>query len=305
MREVDRPEEILTVCKALNSPLRLQILTLLQKNRQMNLGELAEQLQVTNGAMTAHIRLLYEAGMIDIQQTSGRRGAQKTCTLRESKFMLLAAGQPSPANQYETEIPIGNFVDYSIEPTCGLATAQQLIGELDDPRSFDSPLRTQAGILWFSRGYLEYHIPNLLRPPQNPVELQILAELSSEAPGVCEDWPSDIAFSLNGHRLGCWTSPGDFGGRHGAYTPEWWPAAWNQYGLLKLITVNREGSFVDGRRISDVTIGQLDLGRNRITLRLETQDSPRRAGGLTLFGRQFGNYAQDIRVRLTFEEQQT
>ena len=89
-----------------------------------------------------------------------------------------------------------------------------------------------AGILWFGKGYVEYKIPNFLLASQNPEELVISMEIASEAPETNNDWPSDITFTLNGVKLGTWTSPGDFGDQRGKYTPKWWANHINQYGLL-------------------------------------------------------------------------
>ena len=49
-------------------------------------------------------------------------------------------------------------------------------------------------------------------PPYGRItQLTVSAELSSEAPGVNNQWPSDISFSINDVLVGTWTSPGDFG----------------------------------------------------------------------------------------------
>lgn len=99
-----------------------------------------------------------------------------------------------------------------------------------------------------------------------------------------------------------WTSPGDFGDTRGIFTPDWWFPNWNQYGLLKLLVVNHEGTFIDGLQISDVTIDQLALNyKSHITFRLEVKDDAEHVGGLTIFGSTFGNYAQDIKVSLYYE----
>ena len=56
----------------------------------------------------------------------------------------------------------GHYTNYQICPTCGLASADALIGEVDDPRYFEHPDRYNADILWFTRGYVEYAIPNFI-----------------------------------------------------------------------------------------------------------------------------------------------
>ena len=57
-------------------------------------------------------------------------------------------------------MPIGNYVDYQVEPTCGLVGEKGPIGEEDEPRGFYDPKRTKAKLLWFGRGYVEYRFPN-------------------------------------------------------------------------------------------------------------------------------------------------
>ena len=53
-------------------------------------------------------------------------------------------------------------------------------------------------------------------------QITLSFEISSEAPGVCDNWPSDITFRLNDINIGKWTSPGDFGDVRGMFTPDWW-----------------------------------------------------------------------------------
>ena len=87
----------------------------------------------------------------------------------------------------------------------------------------------------------------------------------------------------------------------GIFTPDWWFPNWNQYGLLKMLVVNSQGTFIDGLKISDVTIRQLALDyKSTIRLKLQVADDARNVGGLTLFGAGFGNYNQGIKVRITY-----
>lgn len=303
MKEVKQTEQVLKLCKALGSEIRLNILKLLEEHKHMNLNELSEKLQVTNGAMTSHIKLLHEADVIGIQHASGKRGAQKTCFLKESRFLIDMVDDSTPNSSYETEIPVGSYTNYEIAPTCGIATNEHIIGELDDSRYFDSPERVNAHVLWFAKGFIEYRVPNYLKQSQSVSEIQLSFEISSEAPGICEDWPSDIRFSVNGIDLGFWTSPGDFGKVNGLYTPSWWLSVLNQYGLLKLLSINQNGCFIDGTKISDVTIDDLNLDyKSNITFRFAVDEKSNHVGGLTLFGRNFGNYNQDIKVRVIFSQ---
>ena len=107
---------------------------------------------------------------------------------------------------------------------------------------------------------------------------------------------------INGRELGLWTSPGDYGDTRGVFTPDWWKLKGSQYGVLKSWRVTPEGSFVDGVRISSLTPEDLDIsGHHSIRLRIEVKPDALHPGGVNIFGRGFGNYDQDIVLRLTTE----
>lgn len=302
MREISNPEEIVEVCKALGSTVRMNLVRILSKNKQMNLNELASELNITNGAMTQHMKILVEAGIIDVVLMSGKRGSQKICHLKENRLIIDFLSEVARDSMYQVEIPVGSYTNYSIYPTCGISTKTSIIGEVDDPRYFDAPERSDASIIWFGKGFVEYRIPNYLKSNQKLTEIQIALEFSSEAPGYCEDWPSDIHFHLNNACLGYWTSPGDFGVIHGIYTPSWWPTNWNQHGQLKLLSINKEGSFMDGIKIGKLCIDELEINyKSDIIFRVSIPNEAENIGGLTIFGKGFGNYNQHINVRMIFE----
>ena len=54
MRYINNLSEELEVFKALGSEVRISILNLLLERGKMSMNELAEQLDITNGAMTNH-----------------------------------------------------------------------------------------------------------------------------------------------------------------------------------------------------------------------------------------------------------
>lgn len=308
MLHVKTLDEGLEIFKALGSDLRISIIKLLMKKGSMNMNELASCLNITNGALTSHIKKLEDCGIITIVNEAAGHGNQKKCMVNLDKILVEFSLEEESKNIYETEIKIGHYSDYKIYPTCGLANSKSLIGEVDDARYFAHPDRVDCEILWFTRGYVEYMIPNFLPVSQKIDQITISVELSSEAPGVNDIWPSDIHFYLNDVCLGYWTSPGDFGSKRGLFTPDWWYPNWNQYGLLKLIAINHQGSFVDGLQISNVSLKDLNLDfKSTMKFKFGIPDDAVHIGGLTIFGRNFGNYNQNIQVRINYspiEEEQ-
>ena len=295
-------EEGLELFKALGSDVRIQILNILLENDHMSMNQLATELKLSNGALTGHIKKLEECGLISTSNESASHGNSKICSVIQDKIVVEIKKPEDLTNVFTTDIKVGQFSKYDICPTCGLANSQSVIGEIDDSRYFSHPDHFNADILWFTKGYVEYSLPNLIPSNNQITQISISFEISSEAPGIDNNWPSDISFSLNGKKLGMWTSPGDFGGEiRGMFTPDWFPPNWNQYGLLKLLVVNKHGTFIDGLQISDITIEDLELAQGApLDFRIAVEDDAEHIGGVTLFGKTFGNYGQDIRVAINY-----
>lgn len=293
--------EGLEIFKALGSEVRIEIINILLENNNISMNELASRLNITNGALTSHIKKLESSGLITTSSESAGHGNQKICSVHLDKILIDLEKEEGFANVYNTELSVGHYSKFNICPTCGLASSKHLIGEVDDARYFEHPDRYDADILWFTKGYVEYVIPNFIPSYQKITQIMISAELSSEAPGVNNVWPSDISFYLNDVCIGSWTSPGDFGDVKGLFTPDWWYPNWNQYGLLKLLVINQKGTFIDGLKISDVTIDSFNFDyRSNIRFKMSVDDDAAHIGGLTIFGKSFGNYGQDIKVSINY-----
>ncbi len=289
------------IFQALSSDMRLKIIQLLTKNEKLSISELAQELQVTNGAMTTHINKLVNTGIIKIEQPEQAHGNTKICSLALDKIVLVINDVPENQQVYNSEIHVGHFSAFHVTPTCGLATASHIIGQTDDPRFFSHPERFDAGIIWFQTGFVEYLVPNLLPVNSIAEDITFSMELSSEAPTFNNVWPSDISFYINSIHIGNWTSPGDFGDKRGALSPKWWSNTLNQYGILKTISVNKNGTFIDGSKISNVAIDDLNVTYDTpLTLKLEVSPDAKHPGGLTIYGDNFGNYAQNINVSVTY-----
>lgn len=301
MLHIKSLDEGLEIFKALGSEVRIEIIKILLENHGMNMNELASRLNITNGALTSHIKKLEDCGLINVSSESRGHGNQKKCSVHLDKILIDMDSQEDFKNVYQTDLKVGHFSDYKVYPTCGLASNTAIIGEVDDTRYFAHPDRYNADILWFTRGYVEYVIPNFIPFEQKIDQITISLELCSEAPGVNDVWPSDISFILNDKKVAMWTSPGDFGNVGGIFTPDWWYPNWNQYGLLKILVINKKGTFIDGLQVSDVSTKDFNLDyRSTMKLKLEVEDDAKHVGGLTIFGKTFGNYNQDISVRINY-----
>jgi predicted transcriptional regulator len=297
-------EQALTALKALASDWRLGILRLLG-TETFSVNQIAASLGVPAVTAAMHVKALEEAQLIHTRLVPASRGLQKVCsrTYDQIKINLPALEQASD-RMIEIGMPIGAFVDVDVAPTCGLATSTAIIGILDDPTSFLEPERIDAQILWFRHGYVEYRFPNRVPPGASPTGLQVRMEVCSEAPTHNEECPSDITLWINGVDVGTWTSPSDFGGSRGALTPSWWLDTDSQFGLQKRWEVNHVGTFIDGVQISDVTLADLRLDAGKaVTVRLGVKPDARHVNGLNLFGQAFGNYPEDLILRIAHDRE--
>lgn len=290
--------------KALSSEIRLKILLFIYQNEGLNIKQIAESFQMPITTLLPHLKILEECNLIQIIEKSTKHGWSKCCYIgiHFDHIIIDIDSSSKKHNTYYMDIPIGSYFDYDIHPTCGLATASSYIGLLDEPCYFSHPERHQAGVIWFTTGYVEYILPCYL-PFQASIEEIVLSfEISSEYPGHNNNWPSDITFSLNGIDLGTWQSPGDFGDKKGKYNPDWWHFAMNQYGLLKKLRITPDGTYMDDMKLSDISTRILNLTNKSIMkFRISVLPDAKHPGGCTLFGQGFGNYSQNIRGKVKYK----
>lgn len=289
------------VLKALDLLNRIRILRYLS-DRVASVNDIAVALELPTSTAALHVETLEEAGLICTEFEPASRGLRKICARMYDKIILdLPISLPPPEQAVELTMPIGAFVDCQVTPTCGLLSESGIIGLLDDPASFYEPTRLAAQLVWFHHGYLEYRWPNRLPTSAQPELLRLSMEVCSEAPLYNLDWPSDITVWINAVEIGTWTSPADFGGERGRLTPEWWTPRNTQYGLLKVWHINEREAEVDGMRVSDVTIHDLKLNELPfIAIRVGVRPDATHVGGMNLFGSRFGNYPQDLVLRVGY-----
>lgn len=284
-----------SVTKALSSTTRLEILRFLGAHT-CSLSEISEALSLPQSTTNLHINILEKAGLIKTNLQPAKRGVQRVCARMYDVIAVRLPGEKEVEEGVEQiSMPVGAFVDAEVIPTCGLLGEMNIIGELDNPAAFYEPDRIHAQLIWFRRGYVEYRFPKRVPSGSTLESLELAFESCSEAPLHHDDWPSDISVWFNGVMLGTWTSPADFGGERGVLTPLWWDNNNTQYGLLKVWRVNNQGSFVDGIRVSSITLDDLHIETSKIIeARIGIREDAKNIGGINLFGSKFGNYPQDL-----------
>jgi predicted transcriptional regulator len=296
------PDDNAEVLRALASPMRLQILSLLQRQGPLNVNEISDRLGAAQSTIATNIHVLEAAGLIEAELAKASKGQQKICAVRFDEIVIRLDGAPAARadDVVEVAMPLGLYTAHQVAAPCGLCSTRGIIGLLDVPDYFLDPSRMQAALIWFGRGYLEYKFPNNAKILAAAIEaLEFSMELSSEVPGTNVDWPSDISLWVNDVLVGSWTSPGDYGDRRGLYTPRWWKLEGSQYGRLVTWRITDAGSFVDGEPLSAVTLGDLDIeAHHSIRLRIGIAQDAAHPGGVNIFGRGFGNHDQDILMRL-------
>ena len=152
MRYIKNPAEQLAVCSALGSEVRIEILKLLIKNGRMSMNDLAHSCGITNGALTPHVRRLESAGLIRINTDTAEHGNVKICEPHIEKMLFDFSRLRGSRDEYYSHLRAGQYSSCLIYPTCGLSTAQAILGKVDEPRYFTHQKRFEADILWFTEG---------------------------------------------------------------------------------------------------------------------------------------------------------
>ncbi len=288
---------------ALDSELRMLILSLLSHNA-MNVSVLTEALGLPRSTVIFNLKQLENVGLVHTQTMAGTRGKQKLIAKRydEVHIKLPGAVAMTDPDVVAVSMPIGNYRFAEVKATCGLAGDKQFIGLIDDPRSFFEPDHVLAQLVWFRSGFIEYTFPNNLPFGARATEFELSVEICSKAPQYDPNWPSDITLWINDVEVCTWTSPGDFGGERGRLTPAWWPDDQTMYGLLTRWRVTSQGVYVNDHLHSSIKLEQLGLeDQNHISVRLGVKDDAKNLGGINLFGRRAGNYAQNLELRMKYE----
>ena len=130
----------LAIFKALGSPVRVQILRLIQEREGLNIKQIAQNLKIPVTTLSPHLNLLAEAGLIEFRDESLSHGTQKRCYfIKDWDQLLVNMALYGPDLQtYSAEIGVGHFSDFSVTPTCGMATSTSF-GTVGSATVFHTP----------------------------------------------------------------------------------------------------------------------------------------------------------------------
>ena len=299
---LDDSQKLANISKALSSETRIEILRYL-RYKDMNVNEIAELLNIPASSSASHVKVLEEAGMIKTSLQPGIRGSMKLCHIvLDHIYVEMNTTKNLEQEEEIIRMPIGSYVDYKIKPTCGMASGKGPIGTEDDPRCFYLPERMDAQLIWLGNGYLEYRFPTNAITDRIVHRLELSMELCSEDHEYNLDYPSDITLWVNGLEAGTWHCRSDYGGRRGKLNPDWWPDKNTQYGILKTWSLTEQGCFLDNDMVKDSRLSDFLLyDRDYISIKVGNREDACYRGGFNLFGEAFGDYAQNIVMKLIFK----
>ncbi|UUX35386.1 ArsR/SmtB family transcription factor [Fundicoccus culcitae] len=302
--ELDLSTHSLKVYEALASQTRLDILNFIGPEEK-SISEISEFLSLSNAIISRHVQQLEDAGIV-----SSIRGRREN---RNKKLVSMNIDQARivfpfriyyPYDVHTLDVKLGQYIDFAVSPTCGLATTTHIIGDVDDERTFMHEERSQAELLWFKDGFVEYKIPNPLVNGQEPKLLDINLEIASEFPLSNNKWPSDISVYINDHLIGIHTVQGNYSDIRGRLNPDWWHEQFSQYGEILHIRINRFDTAFNGIYKSEISLNHLNLNAESfIRLKLAIDKNAVHKGGLTIFGKGFGNHEQNIALNLYYVNQ--
>lgn len=299
---LDDSEHLASIAKALSSETRIEILRQL-RYKDLNVNEIAELLDIPASSSAAHVKVLEEAGIIKTTLQPGIRGSMKVCHIvLDHVYVELNTLKNLEQDAEIIKMPIGSYVNYKIEPTCGIVSVKGPIGSEDNPRCFYLPERMEAQLIWLGDGFLEYRFPSNSLSDKKVKWLEISMELCSEDHEYNLNYPSDITVWINELEAGTWSCPSDFGGRRGKLNPNWWPDKNTQFGILKTWKVTDQGCYLDDEKSEDRLLKEFQLEKqDYISVRIGIKEGAVNRGGINLFGEGFGDYAQNIVMKIVFE----
>ena len=294
-------KDICRLGRALSVPDRLQILRVLQ-DKPYSVIEISSMLGLPVSSVSFHVKVLEEAKLIRIEYKPAQKGHMKLCSLGTIlSTVFFTKVKETVEDEIKVELPVGCYSECKVSKAYMADGKGFIFRENSSSYMLFAPERIKGQLFSFQSGVVTYNFPNLFILNRNRRRLSFSFECCSEAPYYRENWPSDITVWINGIEIATYCSPGDFGGKRGIYTPSYWQINSTQFGLLKKFSIDDKGCYID-----DITDNKnhcfddlhLDTATS-IELKIGIKEDAKHMGGINIFGKEFGNYHQDILMILS------
>ncbi len=295
-------EIIAKLCDALSSPVRLQILRLLQKPpHHRTAPEISKALKIPKTTLLHHLDKLEKMKLLGTTYRYTEKRAYKLYGrhLKGANIKFYYTETPSEHVKTKTiSLGVGQFSDFQGDSFNFNTQTKQYSYMLDS--CFGSE-RLNAQLIYTYKGIVTYTFNNLAQN-ETPKEISLSLEICSEAPFYDNSHLSDISFWFNGVKIAEYRCLGDYGERRGILNPEWWPSVNTQYGKLATLTITEEGTFLNGiQQPQGKKLSELNLSKCRkIDISLGNDSTAEHPGGFNIFGRCFGDYQQDVELTFKF-----
>jgi len=298
----DDLDKIIKLGKAISNKNCLKVFRTVGEN-PLNMSEISKLTNLPISSVSNHIDALEAADLIYVYYQPSLKGHVKICNNKTWGVSLDFTEKKLEEKTHKQvyEMGVGMFTDCNVLSPCGMTSTTATFA-LDSPNQMFHPDRASAELFWFSSGYVTYKFPNDYNVTSKIKSLEFSLELCSETMYYREKYPSDITFIVNGVELFTWTSPGDFGGRRGKFSPEFWPITSTQFGMLKTFTIDSKGIKLDNIPINNnINLSNLNLEENNIIeLTIKIKDDALHKGGINIFGKNFGDYNQSIILTINY-----
>ncbi len=284
------------IAQALSNKSRLKIINLL-KDGEYNINEIAKALQMPVPTVTVNIKKLIDAGIVDFKITSGKHGMQKICSLKYSRviFDVDATERTEPSETSfprqeltsKIDIPLKAYVSQEIHAPCGLADRSKFLSPEDDESSFEKRYDS-VSLLWFGEGKISFPFNVQAKELENSDSIKVSFEGCSQHLFFEKIWPSDVTLWINGYEIGTVTTEIEEISSIGKNTPKWWPKNRSQHGELLFWEFDKRSPAYKSILSRS--------GGSSVELTIGIKSDAPHSRGIMIFGRDFGNYSQDILV---------
>lgn len=297
-------DDIVILCNALGNAKRLSILQELNKPPfTLSVSELTKRLNMPTSTLMHHLQILSDASLVHYRYQNSPNGAIRIYgrSLRGADLRFYHIHKDDNKNRKcdIQSLRVGQFINYEGD-TFSFVTATKMYDFLGS--NCFSPYRFDAELVYSPFGIIEYYFDNITALEHNVDALTFSLEICSEAPYFDNNYKSEITFWINNKEVGTHICNGDYGDRRGKLNPDWWRDTNTQYGKIVTVSVDTKGVHIDGLLVNDkVKIDDLNLSHdNKISFKFGNKKTATYPGGFNVFGKGFGDHAQDIVLQLFY-----